>query len=176
MWDSMECKTPLFGSLHWQWAMIASSFYAVCYERIMEAPSFIKGPDKQESSWRALEALILLNVLLMHSNHSTLIIYAIWLKFSILKILSRKKSSYETSVITIWFWFVKHRWSFANSLYIKKEIMYNFVIKIIINEVYYVKYYCQAWLWWKILYSFLFIYFFLYLYVVYPIIQCFYTY
>ena len=31
-----------------------------------------------------------------------------------------------------------------NNLYIKKEIMYNFVIKIIIDEVYYVKYYCQA--------------------------------
>ena len=34
-----------------QWAAIASSFYAVCYERIMATRSFIKGPDKQESSW-----------------------------------------------------------------------------------------------------------------------------
>ena len=95
----------------------------------------------------------------MHLNHSTLIIYAIWLKFSILKILSRKKSSNETSVITVWFWFVKHGCNFANNLYIKKEIMYNFVIKIIIDEVYYVEYYCQAWLWWKILYSFFFFFF-----------------
>ena len=73
----------------------------------------------------------------MRSNHSTWVIYAIWLKFSILKILSRKKkkkSSYVTSIIILWFWFVKHGWSFANNLYIKKEIMNYFVIKIIIDE------------------------------------------
>ena len=115
------------------------------------------------------------NITLMCSNHSTLIIYTIWLKFSILKILSRKKkSSYKISVITIWFWFVNHGWSFVNNLYIKKEIMYNVVIKIIIDEVYYVKYYCQVWLWWKIL--FFFFWCSLYLYVVFLIIQCFYTY
>ena len=60
-------------------------------------------------------------------------------------------------------------------LCIKKEIMNNFAMKIIIDEVYYVKYYCWAWFWWKILYSFLFSFFFfcsIYLYVVYPIIQC----
>ena len=100
----------------------------------------------------------------MRSNYSILIIYAIWLKFSILKILSRKKkkkkSSYRTTVITIWFWFVKHGWNFANNLYIKNEIMYNFVIKITMDEVYYVKYYFQAWLWWKILYSFFFFFWF----------------
>ena len=75
------------------------------------------------------------------------------MKFGWNFLFSRKKNSYETSVITIWFWFVKHGWSFVNSLCIKKEIMYNFVIKIIIYEVYYVKYYCQAWLCWKIQYS-----------------------
>ena len=77
--------------------------------------------------------------------------------------IKKKKSSYETSVITIWFWFVKHGWNFVNNLYIKKEIMYNFVIKIIIDEVYYVKYYYQTWLWpvwWKMLYSFFFFFFF----------------
>ena len=74
--------------------------------------------------------------------------------------IKKQKSSYEISVITIWFWFVKHGWNFANNLYIKKEIMYNFVIKIIIDEVYYVKYYCQAWLWWKMLYLFFFFFFF----------------
>ena len=100
------------------------------------------------------------------SNHSTLIIYAILLKFSILKNLSIKKSSYETSIITLWFWFVKHGWSFAKKLYIKKEIMNNFVIKIIIDEVYYVKYYCWVWFWWKILYSFFFFFrFLLYIFV-----------
>ena len=71
------------------------------------------------------------------SNHSTLIIYAIWLKFSILEILSRKKKrSYETSIIILWFWFVQHEWNFANNLYIKEEIMNNFAIKIIIDEFY----------------------------------------
>ena len=102
-------------------------------------------------------------ILLMHPNHSTLIIYAIWLKFYILKILSRKKSSYETSTITLWFWFVKHGWRFAKNLYIEKE-NYEFAIKIKIDKVYYVKYYCWAWLWWKILYSFFF-FFFLVLYI-----------
>ena len=56
---------------------------------------------------------------LIHSKHSTLIIYAIWLKFPILKILSRnKKISYDTSIITSWYWFIKHGWSFTNNLYI----------------------------------------------------------
>ena len=68
----------------------------------------------------------------------------------------KKKSSYRTTVITIWVWFVKHGWNFANNLYIKNETMYNFVIKITMDEVYYVKCYCQAWLWWKILYSLFF--------------------
>ena len=46
-----------------------------------------------------MESLILtqFQILLMHPNHSTLIIYAICLKFYILKIL------YETSIITLWF-------------------------------------------------------------------------
>ena len=67
------------------------------YGRMMEVPSFIKGPDKQESSVQVSRSKILMNVLLMHSNHSTLIIYAIWFKFSILKFLSRRKSSYLNS-------------------------------------------------------------------------------
>ena len=48
---------------------------------------------------RSVESLILtqFKILLMHPNHSTLIIYAICLKFYILKIL------YETSIITLWF-------------------------------------------------------------------------
>ena len=79
--------------------------------------------------------------------------------------IKKQKSSYEISVITIWFWFVKHGWNFANNLYIKKEIMYNFVIKIIIDEVYYVKCYCQAWLWWKMLYSVFFFFFWLFIFV-----------
>ena len=33
--------------------------------------------------------------------------------------------------------------------------MNNFAIKLIIDEVYYVKYYCWAWLWWKILFYFI---------------------
>ena len=77
--------------------------------------------------------------------------------------INKKKSSYETSIITLWFWFVKHGWNFAN-LYIKKEIMNNFVIKIIIDEVYYMKYYCRAWVWWKILYS-IFFFFLFYIFV-----------
>ena len=92
--------------------------------------------------------------------------------------IKKKKSSYETSIITLWFWFFKNRWSFANNLCIKKEIMNYFAIKIIIDEIYYVKYYCWAWFWWKILYYFLFSFFFfcfIYLYVVYPIIQCLHT-
>ena len=48
----------------------------------------------------------------------------------------KKKSSYETLIVTLWFWLVKHRWSFTNNLYIKKKIMNNFAIKIIIDEVY----------------------------------------
>ena len=102
------------------------------------------------------------------ANHSTLIIYVIWLKFFILKILSSKKkkkkkrSSYQTSIGTLWFWFVRRGWSFSNSLYIKKEFINNFAIKIIIDEVYYVKYNCWAWLWWKILYlNFLVLYIFI---------------
>ena len=88
------------------------------------------------------------------------------LKFPILKILSRKrKSSYETSIITLWFWFVKNGWNFANNLCIKKEIMNNFAIKIIIDEVYYVKYYCWAWLWWKIQYLGFFFFFWFYIFV-----------
>ena len=92
--------------------------------------------------------------------------------------IKKKKSSYETSIIALWFWFVKNGWNFANNLCIKKEIMNNFAIKIIIDEVYYVKNYCWAWFWWKILYSFFSFFFFcsIYLYVVYPIIQCLYTY
>ena len=43
--------------------LLETSFYAIRYGRIMEASSFIKGPDKQESSWKALKASILLNVL-----------------------------------------------------------------------------------------------------------------
>ena len=74
--------------------------------------------------------------------------------------IKKKKSSYETSIITLWFWFVKNRWSFANNLCIKKEIMNYFAIKIVIDEVYYVKYYCWAWFWWKILYSFFFLFLF----------------
>ena len=94
------------------------------------------------------------------------------LKFPILKILSRKrKSSYETSIITLWFWFVKNGWSFANNLCIKMEIMNNFAIKIIIDEVYYVKYYCWAWFWWKILYYFLFSFFF-FLFLFYIFVCC----
>ena len=108
----------------------------------------------------------------MCSNHSTLIIYAILLKFPILKILSwKRKSSYKTSIITLWFWFVKNGWNFANNLCIKKEIMNNFAIKIIIDEVYYVKYYCWAWFWWKILYYFLFSFFF-FLFLFYIFVCC----
>ena len=33
-------------------------------------------------------------------------------------IKKKKKNSYETSIITLWNWFVKHGWSFANNLYI----------------------------------------------------------
>ena len=44
--------------------------------------------------------------------------------------IKKKKSSYTL----LWFWFVKYGWSFSNNLYIKKEIMNNFVIKIIIDE------------------------------------------
>ena len=29
-----------------------------------------------------------------------------------------KKSSYDTSIITLWYWFFKHGWIFANNLYI----------------------------------------------------------
>ena len=87
----------------------------------------------------------------------------------------KKKSSYVTSIIILWFWFVKHGWSFANNLYIKKEIMNNFVIKIIIDEF----------IMWSIIVEhdfdgrYYIRFFFLgsiYLYVVYPIIQCLYTY
>ena len=35
----------------------------------------------------------------------------------------QEKKAHEISIITLWFWFVKHRWSFANNLYIEKEIM-----------------------------------------------------
>ena len=78
----------------------------------------------------------------------------------------KNKSSYETSIITLWFWFVKNGWSFSNNLCIKKEIMNNFVIKIIIDKVYYMKYYCWAWFWWKILYSFFFSFFFFFLFYI----------
>ena len=72
----------------------------------------------------------------------------------------KKKCSYETSIITLWFWFVKQGLSFANKLYIEKEIMNNFAIKIINDEVYYMKYYYWTGCWWKILYSFFFFFWF----------------
>ena len=68
--------------------------------------------------------------------------------------IKKKKSSYETSVIIIWFWFVKYEWNFVTIYILKRKLCIIFFIKIIIDKVYYVKYYCQAWLWWKIIYSF----------------------
>ena len=94
----------------------------------------------------------------MCPNHSTLIIYAIWLKFYILKILSRKKSSWDFNynimilICQTWIKFCKQ--------FIYWKGNYEFTIKIIIDEAYYVKYYCWAWLWWKILYLFFFFFFF----------------
>ena len=76
----------------------------------------------------------------MLTNHSTFIIYKIWLKFfysqDFIKQKKKKRSSYETSIIMLWFWFVKHGWNFSNNLCIKKEIMNNFAIKIIFDEDY----------------------------------------
>ena len=54
---------------------------------------------------------------------------------------------------------------FENKLYIEKEIMNNFAIKIIIDEVYYVKINCWARLWWKILYIYIYIYIYMVLYI-----------
>ena len=37
--------------MSWQWVVIASPYYAICYKRIMVAPSFIKGTDSDRINY-----------------------------------------------------------------------------------------------------------------------------
>ena len=60
-------------------------------------------------------------------------------------------------------------------LYYSKLVVHYFILfkawimvsTIIIDEVYYMKYYCWAWVWWKILYSIFFFFFVLYICMLY---------
>ena len=98
----------------------------------------------------------------MCSNHSTLIIYSIWLKLSDLVVhYSLSFTAYKAA---------------SGGVFLRcgtLSLGYNctawpcakMVSTVIIDEVYYMKFYCWAWLWWKILDLFFFFFFLFYIFV-----------